>query len=63
MTEKHVRQGGSAVDREIAACEDAQAPHARSGYARPTVVKIRLDNIVRGGVGTALDSSHTFTPT
>lgn len=59
MSEEHMRRGQPAADGEMAACGEAQAPRARSAYAQPTVVKLRLDNIVRGGVGTKLDSSHT----
>ena len=57
MSEEHVRPAGSAVDREMMACGEAQAPRVRCAYARPTVVRIRLDSIVRGGGGSVVDSS------
>ncbi len=57
MSEGHVRQGRHVVNGVALACREAQIPRAHWGYAPPAVVKMRLDNIVRGATGTKIDSS------
>ncbi len=41
-------------------CPESAAASGRTGYARPTILKVRLDSVVRGRSGTADDFiSHT----
>ncbi len=51
MTEEVERIGNSAADKEPTSLREAWAPRARLRYEPPTVVRTRLDNMVRGSTG------------
>ena len=57
MTDNHVGGGKPAVDATPEAGRGGQATSARSAYAPPTVVKMRLESIVGGVGGSKFDST------
>lgn len=58
MSEGHVRKERHVVNGVALACREAQTRRARWGYAPPAVVKMRLDNSVRGSSTGTFDSTQ-----
>ena len=57
MTENRVSQVNLDVDGEPVVCGGVRATPERSEYAPPSVVKVRLDNMVRGASGGMFDTA------